>query len=87
MATIDSKEFIDNIIANNGWHSGTFESEEDKLAPDNPRVHSIVEYTNAFGVKTWGVTFIGEGNPDKYLLETYYVRNPQVVWQAKDHPL
>lgn len=82
MATINSKELIDAIIAHNGWHD-----DEDHDAPDNPRVSKIVEYTNSYGVVTWGVTFIGDGREDKYLLETVYVRSPKVIWDSKDHPL
>lgn len=87
MATIDNKSFIDNIIANNGWHSSTFENEADKEEPDNPRVHSITEYTNASGIVTWGVTFVIDRDTDRYLLETEYVNNPKVIWKASDHPL
>lgn len=82
MATIDSKEFIDNIIKHNGWTD-----EHDHDAPDNPRAHSIVEFTNAFGKRVYGVSFAYEGDPDRYLVETEYVRDPKVIWTAAEHPL
>lgn len=84
MATIDNKDFINNIIANNGWHSSTFQNEEDKLAPDNARVAKIVEYTNSFGVVTWAITFVGDLQIDRYLLESYYVRSPKLIWSAEE---
>lgn len=46
MATIDSKQIIDEIIKRNGYYE------------DDPRVALIVEYINAYGNKTWGVTFL-----------------------------
>jgi len=76
MSTINSKEIIDEIIANHGYYS------------DDPRVYMIVEYTNAYGNKTWGVTWINElpERRERYLEETKYVRNPKIIWQAKnDH--
>jgi len=81
MATIDSKDFITKLITHNGWCD-----DEDHEAFDNPRVSLIVEYTNAFDNLTWGVTFTGE-NPNKYLIETIYVKNPKIIWDAKEHPL
>lgn len=74
MATIDSKHVIDEIIANNGHYEG------------DPQVHRIVEYRNAFGNTTWGVTWSNE-HPharDRYLIETEYVRNPKSIWCRDD---
>ena len=71
MATIDSKKMIDELITKNGYYE------------DDPQVHMIVEYTNAFGNITWGVTWSNEG-PEariRYLYETEYVRNPRVIWR------
>ena len=72
MATINNKNLIDEIIINNGHYS------------DDARVAQIVEYTNSFGVVTWGVTWITEPyeRRRRYELETYYVRNPKVIWKA-----
>jgi len=82
MATIDSKEFIDQIIANNGWHD-----DADHDAPDNPRVALIVEYINAFGKRTWGVTFIGDKDINRYIRESEYIQDPMVIWNAEHYPI
>lgn len=66
MATIDSREIVADIIAG-------------KYADDDPR--RIVEYTNAFGKTTWGVTF-GREDHNKYLRPSEYVQNPRVIWDA-----
>ena len=73
MATIDSKSIIDALIRNDGYCS------------DDPRVAQIVEYTNAYGNTTWGVTWVGEveSSRRKYETETEYVRNPRVIWRAE----
>ena len=70
MATIDSKEIIDVIIKNNGYYE------------DDVRVHSIVRYTNAYGNITYGVTWVNEMNKTRYLIETEYVRCPEVIWHS-----
>lgn len=73
MATIDDKTLIDKLIAANGF----FE--------DDPQVAQIVEYTNSFGNKTYGVTWSNE-SPERqrrYEEETYYVREPKVIWRKK----
>lgn len=73
MATIDDKQIIDNLIANNGFYE------------DDPQVHMIVEYTNAYGNKTWGVTWSDE-HPKlrlRYLDETEYVQSPKVIWRKE----
>ena len=69
MATIDSKHIIDELIASDGYY------------PDDPRVYAIVEYTNAYGNKTWGVTWILDRDKEKYMLANPpYVNNPKVIW-------
>jgi hypothetical protein len=72
MSTIDNKELIDTIIAQNGY----FE--------DDPRVYQIVEYRNAYGNIAWGVTWINEtmDRRERYLKETYYVRRPKLIWKS-----
>ena len=77
MATIDNKEVVDRLIANDGWYDT-----HDKGAPDNPRAQKIVRYVNAWGRDTWGVVFAGDYDPDRYEVETEYVRKPQVIWVA-----
>jgi hypothetical protein len=71
MATIDSKNIIDDIIAKDGYYE------------DDPRVFMIIEYTNAYGNQTWGVTWINDRDKYKYLNETAFVKNPKVVWRMK----
>lgn len=79
MGTIDSREFIESIIEGNGWPVEV--SEEAKGDPDNPPAIKIVEYTNKVGRKAWGVVFRGErGDPNRYEVETEFVRNPEVIW-------
>ena len=71
MATIDDKSMIDKLIEANGYYE------------DDPRVHRIVEYENAYGVITWGVTWVNNIDKDKYLIESIYVRKPRTIWLAK----
>lgn len=73
MATIDDKAIIDTMIRNEGYY------------PGDPRVERIVEYTNAYGNRTWGVVW--ENEPEharyRYLEETEYVRNPKILWESR----
>lgn len=69
MATIDSKQIIDDIIA------GKYDN-----YPGEPRAIKIVEYTNAWGKRTWGVVHAGE-DQYRYERETEYVRDPVVIWR------
>lgn len=74
MATIDSKEMIKELIANNGHYE------------DDPQVAVIVEYTNAYGNQTYGVTWVNENKNAqyRYLVETNFVRNPKIIWEKED---
>jgi len=76
MATIDSKEIIDKIIAAKG-----------RQYEDEPAVYMIVEYTNAWGNIAYGVTWENEPAQarTRYLTETYYVRNPKVIFHLENH--
>jgi len=76
MATYD-KQFADRLIAGNGR---LLEFQEP--APDNPAAQRIVKYTNAWGREAFGVTFEGD-DPEEYLRETRYVRNPVIYWEAE----
>ena len=73
MATIDSREIIDRIIANDGYY---------ELPPTSgePRAVKVVRYTNAWDGTTYGVVFTGDPL-DKYQ-ETPFVRNPTVIWEV-----
>lgn len=74
MSTIDSITTIQAIIKNDGY----FE--------DDPRVYQIVQYTNAWGGITYGITW--EHEPEyrrhRYENETGNVMNPQIIWRADD---
>jgi hypothetical protein len=78
MATIDSKSFIDQLIAGHG----RIDPED---APDNPWVDKIVEYTNYEGGTCWGIVFETDRGAmrDRYEVETAYVRNPRVIWRRQ----
>lgn len=71
MATIDDKGIIDKIIAGRGYYEG------------DPRVALIVEYTNASGRRTWGVTWSNESpaRQVRYLEETQFVQEPTIKWR------
>ena len=69
MATIDSKDIIDAIIAAGG-----------KQYSDEPAVSRIVEYTNANGRRTWGVTWENERDQHRYDRVTEYVRDPVIIF-------
>lgn len=72
MATIDNKKIIDELIANDGYYE------------DDKRIYKIVEYTNMYGVRTWGVTWISNKDREKYLIESEFIRNPKVIWEIKN---
>jgi len=71
MSTIDSKFIIDEIIRNNGFYM------------DDPQVHQVVEYINAYGSTTWGVTWSGESveRRERYLTPSRYINNPKIIWR------
>lgn len=81
MATFDSKQIVDDIIASNGYYE------------TDPRVSQIVEYENYEGRTAWGVTWSTEAPAmqRRYEVATEYVNNPRVIWKAdgprsKDQP-
>lgn len=73
MATIDSKQIINELIAANGYYE------------DDPQAYMIVEYTNAYGNITWGVTWSNESpnRRTRYLEKSQYVINPRVIWHCQ----
>jgi len=75
MATIDDKDFIDNIIKNNGYYNG----DDDNSLGDNPRIIQIIEYTNAWGNRTWAILTLQDVISDRYRA-SQYVRNPKTIW-------
>lgn len=80
MATINSRELVEQIIARNG------EAREESVVADGPdgepAVVKIVEYTNAWGGQSYGLVFEGE-NTDRYNRPTEFVRNPVTLWERQ----
>lgn len=72
MSTVN-KEFADKVVA----AKGDLYPED----PFEPKITRIVEYTNAWGGKGYGLTFDGQ-DPDKYMRSSEYIRNPTVYWEA-----
>jgi hypothetical protein len=75
MATIDSKEIIDDIIAG-------------KYDDDHDLVIKIVEYTNAWGNVTWGCVYSCEaamGMASRYEIPSNFVQNPKVIWRREGY--
>ena len=71
MATINSKDVVDDIIENDGLYPG-----------DHVRVVKIVQYENTFnGGIAYGCIYEGHD------LESYsaspFIRNPKTIWEYK----
>lgn len=76
MSTINNRELINKIIANNGYYE------------TDPRVYCIVEYINAWGNVAYGVTWINESPVprDRYRYHNPpYVNNPKVIWSVDEN--
>lgn len=75
-----NKSSADRMIAGKGW------IEPDEVyphnAPDNPRAIVIVEYDNAFGGLSYGVTFEGDRSPYRYMNPSASIQNPRIYWEA-----
>lgn len=73
MSTVD-KAFADKVAACNGvlYPDDAFESP----------INRIVEYTNAWGAKAYGMTFEGQ-DPDKYMRPTEYVNAPKIYFERE----
>ena len=76
MATVNSRSFIDRLIAGNGQ----IDPED---APDNPWAVRIVEFTNMAGRRAWGVVFEGERDLYRYELESEFLHDPKLIWTRK----
>jgi hypothetical protein len=72
MATVD-KEFADNLIKNQGYYNG----DSDNELGDNPRCVLITAYNNAFGGRSYGLTF--QGDPYRYSASPF-VQEPEIIW-------
>lgn len=77
MATVDHA-FAQRLISGNGRLP-----EHQDEAPDNPRVLKVVEYTNTEGGLAYGIVFDREANPNRYEVESQYIRKPKVIWEYK----
>lgn len=72
MATISDFAIIQKMIDDNGY------------SEDDPRVYKIVKYTNSWGGVSYGVTWEGHEDLDRYEEETEYVINPEVIWTSEN---
>jgi hypothetical protein len=71
MATVDSKEIVDEIIAGNGHYM------------DDPRVVKIVRYENMFNRKhAYGLVYETDGDPMRYENAPQCI-NSEVIWEVK----
>lgn len=77
MSTVD-KAFADKMVA----CSGVMYPDD----PFEPPVNRIVEYTNAWGKKAYGMTFDGQ-DINKYMYQSEYIQNPRIYWERtqNDH--
>ena len=69
MATVNSKELVDEIIAGNGFYE------------DDPQVVKVVQYTNLVGGTAFGLMWKGD-DLGKYAASAY-INNPKTIWEAK----
>lgn len=71
MATIDSRDMVQEFIEANGHYSS------------DPPVLAIVEYRNSWGQIAWGVMY--EADPIDRYAESYDVRQPRLVFLHRAH--
>lgn len=67
MPTINSKQLVDEIIARNGHYE------------DDPQVVKIVEYTNDWGGRSYGLIY-EQHDPNMYA-PSPFVHNPKTIWE------
>ena len=70
MATINDRRIIQQLVNNDGRYE------------DDTPVVRIVEYTNAWGRRTWGVSY-GEHEREKYMQESEFISFPVIIWDNK----
>lgn len=78
MATIDSQDIIDVLLANDGIYPG------DGIEPPDPPVVRIVQYTNGFGDRTHGIVYEREaklGMLHRYEQESEFISDPVVIFR------
>ena len=72
MATVNNREIVDTLIANNGWYPG-----------DEIQVVRIVQYNNAFnGGTAYGLIY--QNDPLNMYDPSPYIINPTTIWEAKN---
>ena len=79
MATIESREAVDEIIRLDGY---------DGSPSEDLRIIKIVEYTSNWNNTCYGLLYaieVGQGISDRYEQPTQYVRNPKVIWTCTDY--
>jgi len=70
MATVNSREIVDEIIAGNGHYEG------------DPQVIKIVKYQNMFnGGDAYGLVYETDGDVNRYENSAACI-NPQVIWSV-----
>lgn len=68
MATVDKATAL-KIIASDGYYE------------DDPRVHQVLKYDNAFGGESYAILYEQDVAMDRYA-ESDFIRNPQILWIA-----
>lgn len=66
MSTIDSRNIVESIIAGDYEEDGWIK---------------IVEYTNAWGKRTWGCVSEHDRDPHRYERENENIRDPKIIWE------
>jgi len=79
MATVNDRELVDRLIANNGHYEANWR--DDPTA--DPPVLSITEYTNDWGGTSYGLCYPADP-PDKYAA-SLFVHQPKILFQHLAH--
>lgn len=69
MATLN-KSIAEEIVRNDGYYY------------DDPRVFCVIRYLNAWGGESFAVAY-NEADRQRYFDPSSYVKNPEVIWEAK----
>lgn len=80
MSTINDYQTIQRIIARNG------DDDCPPGEPPEPPVIRIVEYTNAWGTRCWGVVWAGDPNPYRYDQPTPHIGHPRLIFVRQSDP-
>ncbi len=55
--------------------------EQNGYFEDDPRVHQVVKYTNAWGSESYAILYPRDVSADRYAPSAYVI-NPEVIWSA-----